>query len=333
MSLFSRRRVVATLGAGALTSALAPHLHAQTAKPGPRLQSWPLDTRQATGIHDLAPAPDGGVWFTAQRSGHLGYFDPKSGKTELIALGARSSPHGVIAGPDKAAWITDSGMQAIVRVGWPDRSVRVFALPEGTPYANLNTAAFDGDGDLWFTGQGGITGKLALKSGTLAVREAPRGRGPYGICATPAGQVWWCSLAGSYIARIDSKTGESVVVEPPTRNQGARRVWSDSRGRIWVSEWNSGNLSMHDPAANSWRTWKLPGANPHAYAVYVDERDIVWVSEWTNNVMFRFDPASEKFEAIAMLRNNTAIRQILGRAGEVWLPESGTEHITVIRTA
>jgi virginiamycin B lyase len=27
------------------------------------------------------------------------------------------------------------------------------------------------------------------------------------------------------------------------------------------------------------------------------------------------------------------VRQILGRAGEVWLPESGTEHISLIRTA
>ena len=40
-------------------------------------QSWPLRTPQRTGIHDVAPAPDGGVWFTAQASGHLGWFDPK----------------------------------------------------------------------------------------------------------------------------------------------------------------------------------------------------------------------------------------------------------------
>jgi len=26
------------------------------------------------------------------------------------------------------------------------------------------------------------------------------------------------------------------------------------------------------------------------------------------------------------------VRQILGRPGEVWLPESGTEHLSVIRT-
>ncbi|UUZ75355.1 hypothetical protein LP414_26820 [Polaromonas sp. P1(28)-13] len=95
-------------------------------------------------------------------------------------------------------------------------------------------------------------------------------------------------------------------MEPPTLRQGARRVWSDSRGRIWVSEWNSGNLSMHDPAlgtgANSWRTWKAPGAESHVYAVYVDDKDIVWASEWSNNAMLRFDPRTEKFEVLAMPR-------------------------------
>src|SRR5204863_165177 len=82
---------------------------------------------------------------------------------------------------------------------------------------------------------------------------------------TPAGEVWWCSLAGSFIARIDRKNGESIVVEPPTPRQGARRVWSDSQGRIWVSEWLSGNLSMHDPADRRWHAWKLPGEAPRAY--------------------------------------------------------------------
>src|SRR3954463_4607851 len=94
-------------------------------------QSWPLKTPRRTGIHDIAPAPDGGVWFTAQASGHLGWFDPRSGRVELVALGSGSSPHGVIQGPDKAAWITDGGQNAIVRVGWPSREVKVMPLPQG----------------------------------------------------------------------------------------------------------------------------------------------------------------------------------------------------------
>ncbi|MBA2722920.1 MAG: hypothetical protein H0U56_08480 [Methylibium sp.] len=133
-----------------------------------------------TGIHDVATTPDGGVWFSAQRSGHLGWFDPKIGRTELIALRKGSSPHGVIQGPDKAAW---------------------------------------------------------------------------------------------------------------------------------------------------------PGDAPKTYVVYVDERDKVWLSDFGGNAALRFDPEAEKFERFAFPREATNIRQILGRAGEVWLPESGTEHITVIRTA
>ena len=238
----------------------------------------------------------------------------------------------MIQGPDKAAWITDSGQNAIVRVSWPDRQVKVYPLPSGTPYANLNTCAFDGAGDLWFTGQSGYVGKVAVKTGQVSVKAAARGRGPYGICSTPKGDVWWCSLAGSFIARIDTTTGESRVIEPPTPQQGARRVWSDSRGRIWVSEWYSGNLSMHDPAAQSWQTWRLPGERPRAYAVYVDERDMVWVSEWAANITYSFDFRTQKFQAYPMPRDPANVRQILGRPGEVWLPESANEHITVIRT-
>ncbi|MEK9720752.1 MAG: lyase, partial [Quisquiliibacterium sp.] len=200
------------------------------------------------------------------------------------------------------------------------------------PYANLNTAAFDGEGDLWFTGQSGFVGRLAQGSGKTSVKPSPKGRGPYGICATPTGEIWWCSLAGSYIARIDRRSGDSTVVQPPTPDQGARRVWSDSRGRIWVSEWYSGNLSMHDPAAGTWRTWRLPGEGPRTYAVYVDERDKVWVSDFGGNAVLRFDPISEHFEPFAMPRASSNVRQILGRPGEIWLPESGTEHISVIRT-
>jgi len=298
-----------------------------------RMQSWPLRTSRRAGIHDVAPAPDGGVWFTAQGSGHLGWFDPAGGRAEVVALGSGSAPHGVIAGPDKAAWITDGGQNAIVRVSWPDRQVRMFPLPRGTPYANLNTGAFDSDGDLWFTGQGGYVGKLVPKTGEVTVKAAPHGAGPYGICATPGGDIWWCSLAGSFVARIDRRTGESAVVAPPTANQGARRIWSDSRGRLWVSEWNSGQLSMHDPAQHSWQQWKLPGDDPKPYAVYVDAKDTVWVSDFRGNAVFSFDPRSETFERFAFPRDAANVRQINGRPGEVWLPESGTDHISVIRTA
>jgi virginiamycin B lyase len=66
--------------------------------------------------------------------------------------------------------------------------------------------------------------------------------------------------------------------------------------------------------------------------VYVDERDQVWVSDFGGNAVWRFDTGSEQFERIGLPREAASVRQILGRRGEVWLPESGTEHVSVIRT-
>ncbi|MGH9166211.1 MAG: hypothetical protein ACRD02_00005, partial [Acidimicrobiia bacterium] len=40
--------------------------------------------------HDVAPAGDGTVWYTAQRAGRLGRLDPASGRVEEFPLGAGS---------------------------------------------------------------------------------------------------------------------------------------------------------------------------------------------------------------------------------------------------
>jgi virginiamycin B lyase len=281
--------------------------------------------------HDVAPARDGGVWYTAQAAGALGWLDPISGHTKHIPLGKDSSPHGVIVGPDGAPWITDSGLNAIVRVDPKTEKVDVFPLPKGTPYTNLNTATFDNNGILWYTGQSGYYGRVDPKTGKVEVFEAPRGRGPYGICTAPDGSVYYASLAGSYIARIDTTTGKATVIEPPTPGQGARRVWADSKSRIWVSEWNSGQVSLYDPKNNQWREWRLPGDSPQAYAVYVDKKDIVWLSDFGANAIVRFDPKTEKFKVIPLPSRSGAVRQILGRPGEMWLPLSGVDKLAVIR--
>src|SRR5215211_2452799 len=80
----------------------------------PRVQEYAVPRGSAP--HDVAPAADGGVWYTAQRTGELGWPDPQSGETRHIKLGPGSAPHGVIVGPDGAPWITDGGQNAIVRV-------------------------------------------------------------------------------------------------------------------------------------------------------------------------------------------------------------------------
>ena len=284
--------------------------------------------------HDVwADAAAGGpVYFSAQGSGHLGILDPKSGKVETVPLGRGSSPHGVIMGPDGGVWLTDGGQNAIVRVdprASPNaRQVKVWELPPGTGYMNLNTATFDGKGLHWFTGQSGVYGRLDPRMGSLRVFRAPGGPGPYGIATTPGGQVWYASLAGSHIARVDLTTGRSTIVRPPTAGQGARRIWSDSHGRLWVSEWNAGRVARYEPSTRRWREWKLPGS-AQPYAVYVDDRDVVWLTDFGASAIVRFDPAKQRFVQFR-LRTGANVRQLLGRPGIVWGAESGADRLVSI---
>ncbi|HET9335471.1 MAG TPA: lyase [Sphingomicrobium sp.] len=301
------------------------------AKPDPNVRVFGLPGEGR--VHDVAPAPDGKIWYTGQRQGTLGIIDPKTGDVREVPLGEGSAPHGVIQGPDGAAWITDSGLNAIVRYDPTTEKVTVWKLPAETGYANLNTGTFDGDGIHWFTGQNGIYGRLDPRTGEMKIFKDPDGRGPYGIAATPGGDVYYVSLAGSHLARIDRKTGEATVIEPPTPNQGARRVWSDSKGDLWISEWNSGQLSRYSPATKTWKSWKLPGDKPKAYAVYVDERDMVWVTDFGANATLTFDPRTEQWTSIPGSGPDANVRQILGRPGEVYLPESGTNRVMLVRTA
>jgi virginiamycin B lyase len=99
-----------------------------------------------------------------------------------------------------------------------------------------------------------------------------------------------------------------------------------------VAEWDAGQLGRYDPALDEWSEWRLPGDTPMAYAVYVDDQDTVWLTDFGSNSIVGFDPMSEEFTAFPLPDAGAAVRQLLGRPGEVWGAESGLDRLVVIRT-
>jgi virginiamycin B lyase len=281
--------------------------------------------------HDVAPGPDGIVWYSGQRLGILGRFDPATGAAEQIPLGRSSAPHGVIVAPDGAVWLTDGGQNALVRYEPATKTTKVFPLPTSFPHANLNTAAVDKTGTVWFTGQSGVYGRVDPASGKVDAWAAPRGFGPYGITMTPSGEIWYASLAGDHIAHIDRSSGMATVVEPPRKGMGPRRIWSDSKGMLWVSFWNAGGIGRYDTTQKTWTHYPMPKSKSGTYAVYVDNQDRVWATDWQANAVQRFDPASESYSTFASDRRGAEIRQLNGRPGETWGGESGNDRLIVVR--
>ena len=162
-----------------------------------------------------------------------------TGKTTEIPLGAGSAPHGVIVGPDGAAWVTDGGLNAIVRVDSKTGAVKRFPLPASNGWANLNTATFDRRGVLWFTGQSGIYGRLDPRTGAMRVFRAPLGAGPYGIATTP---------------KARSGTRRSLVVTSRRSMCARARRRSSARRRATRARGESGRT----PAAGSGSASGMP---------------------------------------------------------------------------
>jgi virginiamycin B lyase len=281
--------------------------------------------------HDVAPGHDGIVWYSGQRLGILGRFDPATGAAEQIPLGRSSAPHGVIVAPDGAVWLTDGGQNALVRFEPASRAIKVFPLPASFPHANLNTAVVDKAGTVWFTGQSGVYGRVDPASGKVDAWAAPRGFGPYGITMTPSGEIWYASLAGDHITHIDRSSGMATVVEPPRKGMGPRRIWSDSKGMLWVSFWNAGGVGRYDTAKKTWTHYPMPKSKSGTYAVYVDDKDRVWATDWQANAVQRFDQVSETYSTFPSDHRGAEIRQLNGRAGETWGGESGNDRLIVVR--
>jgi virginiamycin B lyase len=233
--------------------------------------------------------------------------------------------------PDGGVWITDGGLNANVRFDPKTRKFDYFMLPPQLPAANLNTGVFDKDGIYWFTGQNGVHGYVNPNTGKHESWKSPR-RGSYGITVTPNNDVWYAALSGDHLGKIDKTTGNVSIVEPHKKGTGPRRVWSDSKGVLWVSFWHSGEVGRYDPAAKTWKTWLLPG-NPGSgcYAVHVDEQDKVWLTDFMTNAIVRFDPVTEKFETFPSSRRGAQVRQMLSRPGELWGAESGNDRLVQIK--
>src|SRR5439155_2224813 len=68
-----------------------------------RVKYYPIEAR--VGLHDVAPAPDGTIWFTGQGNGTLGGLVPRDGSSKLVLFCKCAAPYGVIIGSGGSRWI------------------------------------------------------------------------------------------------------------------------------------------------------------------------------------------------------------------------------------
>ena len=101
-------------------------------------------------------------------------------------------------------------------------------------------------------------------------------------------------------------------------------------GRVWMSELHGNRIVSYDPATSRSRAYDMPTPHSGPRRFDVDARGVLWIPAYAANALVRFDPVSETYESFPSDRSNAAVRQMLGRDGEAWGAESGTDRLVVV---
>ena len=273
--------------------------------------------------HDVAPARDGGVWYTAQALGRARLARPEDRQVaahrarERLGAARRHRRAGRSAVDHRRRAERDRARRSPHAEGpsLPASGEQWLREPQ---HGDLRPR-----GVLWFTGQSGIYGRLDPKVGKVRVFRAPRGEGPYGITTTPSGAVYYASLAGSYLGRIDVRTGKATVAPAADAAGRAARVVRLARARSGSASGTPGKVGDVRPALEALARVARARLEPDGYAVYVDERDKVWLSDFGANALVRFDPDTARFTSVALPSADAAVRQILGGRARSGAPSPG----------
>ncbi len=96
-------------------------------------------------------------------------------------------------------------------------------------------------------------------------------------------------MTGGALAKVDGRTLQVTKYYPPNKEARPRRVVVDSKGNVWVGNWN-GSILRFDPKTEIFREYPIPGPEPTPYSIQADRNDNLWFTSHYNDYLGRLDP-------------------------------------------
>jgi len=241
------------------------------------------------------------VWFVGQQGNYLALLAPGTGEIARYDLPEGTGPHNLIVAPDSTVWFAGNRDAYIGALAPATGEINRHPMPNPDA-VDPHTLVFDGQGDIWFTVQGGnFVGKLDTDADSAAVAliEVPTENArPYGIKVDSAGRPWIALLGTNKLATVDPSTMELREIALPRPDAHPRRLDVLSDGTVWYVDYVQGYLGRYDPSAGDFEEWRAPsGAESRPYGMIADGRDRIWFVETgpDPNLLVGFDPAAGEF--------------------------------------
>lgn len=194
---------------------------------------------------DIAPGPDGRLYFTAPEANRVGHVDALAFAPITLANGG---PSRLVRGADDSIWFVDDLRSTIGRIR-PDGSVTQTELGEDNGPSALALAP---DGTAWFTESFNDTVGHIMADGEVvyfAIRSLPSN--PQDIVLGPDGNFWFTERDAGSISRI---TPQGVITRfpvPVAAGAVGPRVASPFSQPSDIAVGPDDNLWFTDPGLNA----------------------------------------------------------------------------------
>ncbi len=209
-------------------------------------------------------------------------LDPNTGEMQDFSVPnvGPASIHSAVPSPDGSVWRPSRH-----RTRSPDGIPIASKLPNIRIRVQKHTIRVDPSGTVWVTGSPFTKFDPETKKFTHFEEVAQS----YDVKPDKNGDVWFTSLYGHTIGKVDGKTMKVTQWAPPTPRSGPRRMEIAPDGMIWFDEFNAGKIARFDPKTETFTEYPLPGPDPTPYALGFDGDGYLWYNSHHMDVIGRFD--------------------------------------------
>jgi virginiamycin B lyase len=280
--------------------------------------------------YQIAPGPDGAMWFTEEGAGAIGRIDG-SGRIRQVPLRSQNAqPEGIASGPDGALYVAENEgpnqYETHVARVTTDGHVREWSdsdfMPEGV--------AAGADGRMWFT-QG--CGGLAVLSKAGKVSQFPLQGIPSetnAIVEGPDGAIWFAEDGTASIGRIGASGAVKLYggfLYEKKYGDLPHGVAVGSDGNLWWTALVSGVIWATDLHGTIVHEYAIPTKGSQPWGIVAGPDGALWFTEYGAGKIGRVTTAGAFTEYTVPTRNSKPQGLAFARDGKLWFVESGANRI------
>jgi streptogramin lyase len=283
--------------------------------------------RPETLPHDAVADARGMIWYADFGSHYLGMLDPKTGK--VIEYKMPETKPGAPVGSldlqmDKRGniWLGTMFQGALAMFDREKKEFQTWTAPkfrerDQTRIAMVMPVNHDVDDVVWIGGDNEYrvdlkTGEwkaIDYEAGQPKDKPVVKGLSSYGVVSDSKNNFYGLNLNGTYIIKMDARTGEITPLPTPTPDSGPRRGHVDSEDRLWFAEFRGNKIGMLDTKTLTFKEYDVPTPWTNVYDATIDKAGYAWAGGMNNDRVVRVNTRTgETVEYL--LPHTTNIRRV-----------------------